>query len=255
MESNELAVMNKPQVQPQTVHLVARNPNEMATSRESLLLWLTNKIASCQAEIDEVKEIAAHAKKNKWRTSGLDRQVKLAEKRMVFYVKVKAASEAGYAIVPNFASDVFAVRVTRNNPSSKPNSSTYSDPIIQDEKPSVLAIGEGTYVSPEAVLQHWETTEKDGKGNEITRYHSEPVEFQDVEFPIACARPEVMSAVSEAMAQKLFDSFSIAPRGIMRKRKYDPIVLGQIMMAKSGSYTDPKTVSFLIAWHLDLRTL
>jgi hypothetical protein len=70
-----------------------------------------------------------------------------------------------------------------------------------------------------------------------------------VEFPIAAAQAEVMTATQEAMALKVFDAIGICPP----QRKGDPLIIGQIMMP--GTRWSRKTVSFLIAWHLDLRTL
>jgi len=252
MSNTALAV---PDLAPSTVHLVARSGNEMELSRQAMLNWLLGKIHACQNELLDMQQIVAHAKKNKWRSSGLERQVKLAQKRLLFYEKCQLAVNEGYTLVPNFPADLFAIRVTRDHPSSRSNSSTYRNPSIEDEKPSGAKAGDGEYVSPEAKLNSWETEEKNSQDKMITRWHSEPVEFQDVEFPVACARPEVMSAVSEAMQKKIFDAFAISPQGIMRKRKYDPIILGQICMPKGGGYAQPKIVSFMIAWHLDLRTL
>jgi hypothetical protein len=243
-----------PKLSASSVHLVARNPNEMALSRQCLKNWLDGKIASCRAELSELEEIRDNAIKNKWRSAGLSRQVGLATKRLTFYEKVCKAVDLGFTIVPNFPVDLFAVRVTRETPAAKANDSNYARPNIENENPSHAPAGEGEYVSPEQKLENWETTEKNGKGEEITRYHSCPVEFQDVEFPVACARPEIMTATAEAMSHKLFDAFGIAPQGVIRKRKYDPIILGLLQMPKVG-YMEPKTVSFLIAWHLDLRTL
>lgn len=240
---------------PSSVHLVARNPNEMDLSRECLKQWLSAKLLSCKEELTDMEAIRDHAKQNKWRTSGLERQTKLAQKRLTFYEKVHKAVDLGFTIVPNFPADIFAIRVTRDRPAASAGSSNYRDPTISDENASCAVIGVGQYVAPEAKLDSWETKKQDDKGKEITTWHACPVDFQDVEFPIACARPEVMSATSDAMALKLFDSFALAPEGVIRKRKYDPIVLGQIRMPKSGGYVDAKVVSFLIAWHLDLRTL
>lgn len=242
-------------VQKPLIHLVARNPNEMALSQQCLADWLFTKIASCEDELKDLELIVDHARKSKWRTSGLDRQVALAKKRLNFYVKVKAASDAGYAIVPNFPADIFAIRVTRDNPNAGQASSQWPNPTVSDENPNCAPVGEGSYVAPEAKLESYTTKKQDDKGKEITTYHSYPVEFQDVEFPIACARPEVMGAVSEAMSKKIFDSFAVSPEGVMRKRKYDPIILGQVQLPKAGGYVEAKKVSFLIAWHLDLRTL
>jgi hypothetical protein len=47
----------------------------------------------------------------------------------------------------------------------------------------------------------------------------------------------------------VFDTIGICPP----QRKGDPLIIGQIMMP--GPRWNRETVSFLIAWHLDLRTL
>lgn len=74
----------------------------------------------------------------------------------------------------------------------------------------------------------------------------------------AVARPEIMTATAEAMALRLFDQIGICDQNAgqhRRRGKGDPLIIGQILM-KASKYGDiTKPVNFLIAWHLDLRTL
>src|SRR5882724_3284680 len=92
--------------QPQTsVHLVARNPVEMAQAKSSLQDFLTLKIHQCDTEAKELFDAYEVALKNKWRHSTLRNHGNQATKRGDFYRKVKMAVEAGYTLVPNFPVD------------------------------------------------------------------------------------------------------------------------------------------------------
>lgn len=239
--------------QPSNIHLVARNPNEMALAKTSLELFLSQKIAQCDSEADDLFRAYEEAVKHKWKSSTFRTHGNLAKRRGDFYRKVKAAVEAGYTIVPNFPIDIFAVRVKRQTPRSDTAESTWNQSsaisnakdIIADSIPS----GEGRYVSnlPAGITGNYNKELKDGKQEK--RYFFEVTEFQDVAFPIEAARVEVMSATAEAMALKVFDQVGICPQ----TRKGDPLLIGKVLGPKVG-YTQ-KEVSFLIAWHLDLRTL
>jgi hypothetical protein len=73
-----------------------------------------------------------------------------------------------------------------------------------------------------------------------------------VDFPLIAAVPYVMSATQQAMAKRLFDQIGVSPQD--GARSADPLIIGQILGVHQG-YSGRKTASFLIAWHLDLRTL
>lgn len=242
-----------PELETPQVHLVARNPNEMASAKKSLLMWLTQKITVCDTETEDLGKAAEQARKNKWNHSALDRHCNLAKRRADFYRKAKLAVEAGYTIVPNFPIDLFAVRVKKQNPSqSLASNSTWkssgTNPSGSPE-PESLPAGEGRYVSGTTVTGiSGSYKEKNAKGEDITKYFFNPTDFAEVAFPIEAARPEVMSASAEAMALRCFDAI-----GICGGRKQDPLIIGQIRGPKVGY--NYKTISFLIAWHLDLRTL
>jgi predicted transcriptional regulator len=232
-----------------SVHLIARNPNEMALARTNMEQWLRHKIAACEREENELFAALEKAMSAGWDADTLKRHSALAEKRTRFYRKALIAVEAGYTLVPNFPIDVFAMRVKRSSPPRHDEVSNYSTPRAHVPEPSSLPAGEGRYVSGETVRgrkgDYIET--KDGK--EIKKYFFTTTDYSEVEFPIAAAQAEVMTATQEAMALKVFDAIGICPP----QRKGDPLIIGQIMMP--GPRWNRRTVSFLIAWHLDLRTL
>lgn len=235
------------------VHLVARNPNEMALAKSNLELWLKEKIGQCDQEASELFEATEVARTNGWRFDTLNRHANLARRRGEFYRKVAAAVDAGYTIVPNFPIDCFAVRVKRESPRPERATSTYSrDHAMRNARdvvPQILPAGEGKYVSPSPTGRVGEYQDKQKDGKEITKYFFNVTDFTDIQFPIEAARPEVMDATAEAMALRVFEQIGICPQS----RKGDPLIIGQVLGPKVG-FTQ-KQVSFLIAWHLDLRTL
>jgi hypothetical protein len=232
-----------------SVHLIARNPNEMALARTNMEQWLRQKVAACEREENDLFAALEKAMSAEWDADALKRSSGLSEKRTQFYRKALIAVEAGYTLIPNFPIDVFAMRVKRNSPPRHDEVSSYSTPRAHVPEPSSLPAGEGRYVSGETVRgrkgDYMET--KDGK--EIKKYFFTTTDYAEVEFPIAAAQAEVMTATQEAMTLKVFDAIGICPP----QRKGDPLIIGQIMMP--GPRWNRKTVSFLIAWHLDLRTL
>lgn len=247
--SEALAVIEKTDPITSSVHLVARNPVEMQNAQADLAVWLKDKIVECEIDVQDYEAALTTAKQNGWATSSLNRAKNKAVGERTFYSKLLTAVEAGFTIVPEFPIDVFAVRVQRQRPNVKAQSSTYSTPRVADEAPDILQAGVGRYVSPSQTVQNREFKEtKDGK--EITRYWQKPVGLRDVVFPVRSARVEVMNATASAMALKVFDQIGICPQ---TRRGSDPLIIGQILGQKQG-YTQ-KTVSFIIAWHLDLRTL
>lgn len=235
------------------VHLVARNPHEMALAKSSLTMWLQQKIKQCDGETDELGEAAETAKRNKWQWKTLQNHCNLAKRRGDFYRKVLGAVDAGFTIVPNFPIDLFAVRVKRTSPKWTQGISTYSQGHARantpDIKPDSLVLGVGKYVSNVPTGTAGDYQEKKKDGTEVTKYFFTSTDFTDIQFPIECARPAVMNATAAAMALRLFDGVGICPQS----RRGDPLIIGQVLGPKVG-YSQ-KVISFLIAWHLDLRTL
>lgn len=235
-----------------SVHLVARDPQQMAMAKTNLAAWLRGKIQQCTTEARELGDAAGEAVTNGWKADTLDRHEKLAKKRVDFYTKVLAAVDAGYTIVPNFPLDLFAIRVNRKTPPPKQYTSGYStEGAMQSAKEiqaQVLPVEEGRYVGTMPYGLKGDYEEESG-GKNVTKYFFSVTDFTQIEFPIEAARTEVMSATAEAMALRVFDQIGICPQ----TRKGDPLIIGRIL--GPGKRWSRKEVSFLIAWHLDLRTL
>jgi len=254
METTEIVAQPVTEQQPEpeeSVHLVARNPQEMALAKSNLEQWLEAKVKSCSQETDELGAALDKAARNKWATDTLRRHVNLAAKREQFYEKALQAVKAGYTLVPNFPVDIFAMRVKRAAPSRHTDTSNYSTPSVSVPAPTALPAGEGRYVAGDRAKRisgSYDEPAKDGKT--IKKYFSTTAGYSDVEFPIMAAQAEVMTATQEAMTLRVFDTIGICPP----QRKGDPLIIGQIRMPKVG-WQEPKMLSFLIAWHLDLRTL
>jgi ParB-like chromosome segregation protein Spo0J len=157
-----------------SIHLIARNPNEMALARTNMEQWLRQKIAACEREENELFAALEKAMNAGWDADTLKRHSSLAEKRTRFYRKALIAVEAGYTLVPNFPIDVFAMRVKRSRPPRHDEVSSYSAPRAHVPEPSSLPAGEGRYVSGETVRGRTGdyTETKDGK--EIKKYFSPP---------------------------------------------------------------------------------
>jgi hypothetical protein len=91
---------------------------------------------------------------------------------------------------------------------------------------------------------------KDG----ITKKHysEHATDFDDVTFPIKMAKPKIMEATSRAMALKIFDQFGLFAQGTG-----DPIITGEIVDPRNNAKSSIhiRRVTFIVAWHLDVRDL
>jgi hypothetical protein len=238
------------------IHLVARNPQEMAAAQVNLALWFQNKIALVNVEVTELAGAIDEATAHGWKTSILNNQHKRALVRKQFYEKCLLATTHGYTIIPDIPVDVFAIRTAREKPRRKEahaESENYEPRAqVRDETPQILAPGEGDYQNPDTFVRNVRGTFKNEKGAEVNFHTQFATDFDEIEFPIIAAVPYVMNATQEAMALKLFDQVGVSPQGAGRHP--DPLIIGHILGPHSG-YQGRKRCSFLIAWHLDLRTL
>jgi hypothetical protein len=230
----------------------ATTPLEMSQAQDSLIAWCGRKIEMMKREAAELAENLAIAIKNKWKTDTLRRHSALAAKRVTFYEKIKAALEAGYCIVPNFPIDLFAIRTDRKKPNKKWYFGTYEAGAWHFMQPAAqLPVGEGEYKSVHPLVQTDVDTEvKDG----ITKKHysEHATDFDDVTFPIKMAKPKIMEATSRAMALKIFDQFGLFAQGTG-----DPIITGEIVDPRNNAKSSIhiRRVTFIVAWHLDVRDL
>ena len=225
------------------LELTATIPSEMVASQQQLISWCDKKIVACRAESNELGEAVEHAKKNKWKSGTLQTQHQRAVKRVEYYEKIKAALEMGYYIVPNFPIEMFAIRKQYNR---KPKGYSSSQWDSHQQKQAELPAGEGEYKNPYPLVMREREQLADGK------YHtaSYPTEWDQFEFPINMAKPQIMSVTQTALALKVFDRVGVMPS--VRKKKEDPVIIGQIVHKQPGS---EKVVSFMIAWHLNTNVL
>jgi predicted transcriptional regulator len=237
------------------IHLVARNPQEMAEAQADLGTFFERKIASIASEVGELSGALHEAIQNGWKTGVLDSQHSRALARKLFYEKCLIATRAGYTIIPDIPIDVFAVRSSRSVPrrNERYQESSYQNvqACVPEESPQVLPPGEGDYKNPEQFVRSARGSFKNEKGADVFFHRQWAVEYDSIEFPVIAAVPYVMNVTQQAMALRVFDQIGISPQGSIRAA--DPLIIGQILGLRSG--WKRKMVSFLIAWHLDLRTL
>lgn len=233
----------------ENLQLVASHPEEMQIAQARLAEWFRQKIDIIKRDVSDAEDNLGIATKAGWKATTFERQKRVSRKRQQFYEKCLAAVEAGYAIVPNFPVDVFAIRTSKRKP--KGDETTWRDTQFVQQAQE-LSQGEGRYVDPLPVVWQRTRDETDKKTGlvEQKKYYF-PNEFdEEIEFPISIAKPVVMEATHRAMSEKIFDEIGCLPT--RRTRKGDPIVTGAVLMR--DSYTE-KRVTFLIAWWIDTRQL
>lgn len=232
------------------IEVSAATPNEMAQSQSALIEWAQRKIALVKAEAKELREAYDIAVKRKWKSATLLRHAELADKRLVFYDKLKSALEHGYIIVPSFPVQVFAVRTERKNP-LRLLSTSWSH--SHEQKAQTLPPEEGEYKNPFPVVHERDmsaalSAEEKARGKTLKEFWAEG--WDAFEFPANMAKPKIMEATDRAMALKIFDDLGVLPG---TRKNVDPIIVARIKMP-GGTYQD-RFVSFLIAWHLDTSTI
>lgn len=130
--------------------LVARTQVEMASAQDKLIKWAEHHLAKKKVELADAELNLAQAKKSKWKTEPFRRLVEVANKKVVYYEKIKAALDEGYAIIPDLGVDLFAIRTTRK--SAKRNDTTQSWGRPSDQQTNSPPLEEGRYVTPEGVV-------------------------------------------------------------------------------------------------------
>lgn len=237
-------------------HAIATSALEMQKAKAGIRTWLDEKVKSIEAELIELQEAHDAAVRHKWKSSTFKTQLQRKKQEHLYYGKLVTACDAGYTIVPNMDVSVFAIRVNKDKPywsdyGESYNSFHAASPLIPAQSEQRLPVGEGHYVSPEMEVKTQNTKRKNLEGKEVYVVSHGAIGFEEIAFPLAIAHPIVMDATAQAMSLKIFDRIGIVPAG-MRKRRGDPMVLGQITR-KVGYET--KIASFLIAWYVDARTL
>lgn len=216
--------------------LTAVVPDQMMVAQQQLIVWCDKKIASVVAEVNELTEAIEYAKASKWSTKVLKNQHGRAEKRVIFFEKMREALKAGYYIVPNFPIELFAIRTNKRNPHPD-HSRYYWD--IKREDAQELPVGKGEYKNPRPLV----VREREQIGEKVVE-SSYTNGWDELEFPVTMLRPEIIEVTNKAMALEIFDQFGVLPA----TKNQDPIIVGQIVNKKM-------TLSFMIAWHFDTKIL
>src|SRR3989337_1738466 len=144
--TTELAVQEiDTQSHARPMQLVACSPEELAVAQKQLLDWCDQRIAAWDEQFKEAQTNYEYAKSHKWNGKPYQTQRYKAERKLLFYRKIREALEAGYVIVPNFPLDLFAIRTTREYAKSKQSTGWRSK---FEQAPQLLPTGEGEYKNP-----------------------------------------------------------------------------------------------------------
>lgn len=234
--------------------LSATKPTEMESCQRGLIEWCHRKILAVKAEWEDLKAAMEEARKRKWKTSTLQRHAGIAGKRVTFYEKILAALEAGYILVPNFPVTLFAIRTDKEKPAAlfKVHESNWRPGFNQEQKAKELPVGEGEYKNPLPHTIEECTKVHDGKGGEKNHWECYADEWKEIDFPMNMAKAHLMEATGHAMQQKIFDELGVLPSPYKKK---DPLIVGRIKDPRASKWERDGVITFIIAWHLDTRTL
>jgi hypothetical protein len=230
--------------------VIARDAHEMKEAQLSLLGWAEDKIAYEEGGIGELEENLAHAKKNKWKWQGFQSQLSRAKKRIEYYVKIKAALEAGFVIVPSFPCDIIAIRTEYEIPSPHESSESWANRRQTSEAP---ALGKGEYKNSQPIVKEFTTHVPDPKDSTkmLAKKSFQATEFDHFDFPLKAVRPQILDHTSKALALKIFDEIGfVAPNvgsGGRNRPGTDPMIVGHVIFKQGYNV---KRTAFLITWWL-----
>lgn len=234
--------------------LSASTPTEMVQCHQQAIVWCRRKIELVTNETTELCVAYKYAKKQKWKCDVLKRHWLLSERRLTFYKKMLLAFEAGYYIVPNFPATVFAIRTEKDLPDGEMKLAYTYEPRMTQEVDRPLPAGEGEYQNPEPSVMKSAYQKDDGRGGKTNVADYWPANWEKMEFPANMAKLHIMDAATRAMALKVFDEVCMLPSD--KKRHADPILIGRIVLKTNSRYNSDWTrVSFMLAWHVDTKTL
>lgn len=233
--------------QPKTMQFFTANPQKLCAAQGKLSAWVSMKISELENERVTLQSELDIALKNKWRAEPWRRQLNLLSKRVDYYIKMRAALDAGYVMVPSMQMDLFAIRTDRDYPKNKHEIYRMN---AENSPPTLppVPLGEGEFVSA--------TADTDGSSYQDTTKNPPrtvesywPTDFKAVEFPLDVATPAIMSQTGRAMAMKAFDEIGVVRNA--NQRRGDPFVVARIRdprQNKSG-------VCFFIGWYVDAENL
>jgi len=247
-ESTALAKSAPRQMErPKQTVVIARSAEDLLLGNQQLIGWAQDRIDDLEVDLADTVKNLEHATKRKWKVSPWKRRVTMLRKRLNYYVKIKAALEQGYCMVPNFPAHVFAIRTCKKNPRKNTARGTWRNPSVKNQNTESPPLGEGRHVDPNALQTTWQDEVDDGKGGTKTVHYAEAVEFDDPEFPVTMVKPQILEDVSHARALKIFDEIGMLPEP--RRHGADPVVVGRIVL-QAGTYSE-RAMTFLLSWWVD----
>lgn len=238
----------------------ASDANELVEAQHATIAKVIEKQRQAEDEMNRANEALEAAGRHPGLSADAAKRIaRKAEQRLAFVTKVRAALEAGYLIVPNFRSDPIAVRVkaTRTHGHQPQTQNQYRPPRPFNEKPDVLAVGEGRYVSAQPNSQSYRNDSRQGQPDHWITYPTtlEP----EVTLPAAFVKTSVVERTGAALEKKIFDEISVTAdwsgtsgnANWQANVKGDPMVVGRIIDKSRPNHV----LSFLIAWFLDTSVI
>jgi len=252
----ELAALETPvmaELVPDEVSVVVGSEVDATSSQTTLIAWISQLIRKTEVELKERTENFEIAKKNHWNLVRIKQDLHRLSQKAETYHKLRAAFEAGYILVPDFTIDIFAVRTTRKKPTKnfRSGENRWNGPTVRAQESEAPALGEGRYVSEEAITaEKTYTIDKkaaDGTVSPVMLVNRWAEKFrEEITFPFALSKPHILTATERAMALKIFDEIGVSPARTFRKK--DPVVVGRIKYLS-------RNFDFLIAWFIPVSTL
>lgn len=246
--------------------LVALTPADVVPAQAQLSDWCSAKMRELGQDYRDLHANLVIAKRNRWRTTALIPAVRKLKQRIQYYQKLRTAARAGYLIIPNLPIETIAVRVDRHAPRSEVGRYPTD---VNEAKPELLPADTGRYVDEmlttrtgtRPVFDEKGKIKQDSGGGVVTERWARSTGYDEtIDFPIIAIKPLILEATERAMKQHIFDRIGIAfgedvsTIRSARRRRSDPIVVGQVIDPRSTKYSK-RVVSFFIAWWLDTRDL
>lgn len=234
--------------------LVAVDGPQLKTAHAKMIEWAKEQQSKCDVEKAGEEENLRIAEERKWSTTHFKKRITALARRRVFFEKIELALHAGYVIVPNFEMTVFAIRTAAETPRVARSSTSWGS--LSGPASQQLPAGEGDYKNPDVDTFRVDEKVPDGKGGtreQVRRWTSD--EFKELDFPIALAKPVLMTKTAEAMAARIFDEVGVAvdtarSGGWRGNRRGDPFILGRIRNPQKRA-----DVTFFIGWYFDPTNL
>ena len=229
--------------------VIASSPQELADGQLAIIEQVKAKEKEAQEDYANACVLVSQCEDAKLNAQYAKRLKTRAEGRKRYLLKVRAALESGYVIMPNFPGNTIAVRVKREKPFDKVASSTYGHPSVPDVLPEQLPAGEGRYVDPRPLIDSLREEHTGGKGEKIVERSAWPIGYdEEIALPVDFLKPSIIQMTGAAMNKKIFDELAVTQEASMPKG--DPMVIGRIVDRRNN-----RRISFLVAWFVDTKDI